>query len=172
MDDYMELYNKTKSWLGRCPQCQNPALFNCGINRNDVACPICGYTYNFEILWDHSSQQRKLTNLNRSMIHFVEKKGFGVMWVERDREFPGDFRCLNKAITPNTIYKFKEQLLFNGVDAEKSYLTSWDEETKTVKTVLGKVYDPFGNDIIEEDEYWDQGEFPSRFSFRNSENLY
>lgn len=166
MDDYMELYNKTGSWLGKCPQCQNPALYNCGVSRNDVTCPICGYSFCLEILWDQTTQERKLTNSNRSMIRIKETKGTGVMWVERNEDYPGDFICLSRGVTQQVIDVFNHHLSEHGTDPEKSYLTSWDEETKTVNVVKGKVYNPFGDAVIEQDDYLDMYEFPSPLSLR------
>lgn len=166
MDDYMELYTETGSWLGKCPQCQNPALYNCGISRNDVACPICGYSFCLEILWDQTSQDRKLTYSNRSMIRIKETRGTGVMWVERNEDLPGDFICLTKGVTQQVINSFNLYLSQHVTDPEKSYLTCWDEETKTVKAVIGKIYNPFGDDVIEQDDSLDMYEFPSPLSQR------
>jgi hypothetical protein len=164
----MEMYTETRSLLGKCPQCQNPALYDFQMIGCHIACPICGYTFCSESLWDYTSQEQMITKSNRSIYRLMENRGSGVMWVERNDGTPGEFLCLTNGITSSLINTFNNFLLSPATDNEKSYLTRWDDVTKTVIAVVGKIHHPFGDDVIDEDNSWHTLDFPGPFSQRES----
>ncbi len=132
-------------WYEKCPQCNNTAYFEYDCRRyvDWIMCPMCGYQYFRRPILDRKSQplEYKFTKNGKLIFRRSEQKGYGVAFIHWNRG-SSTFHSMHKEVTPAIIKKFTDHLTNNDIDAEKSYLTRWDEETQTVIAVIGKPINP------------------------------
>jgi hypothetical protein len=149
------MYMGSSIWYDECPQCKNNAYFAQDNRLFEflVMCPLCGYFFRQIAIIDRKSHPLdfKRTKDRKIIFRKVEQKGFGVRWISR-KDGSCAFYCHKKSITSSCTYQFIKLLATPDIIPEKSYQTCWDDETKTVIAVVGKVYHPCDKEPLDKDK--------------------
>lgn len=126
----------------------------------DIRCPVCGYYFERRQVIDrkHKANYKyfelyRLTQDGQLIYEENEKKGFGSYFLETESGF-SCFGGFHDPITEEDIAEFRERISSPDINPERSYLTSWNDETNRVEAIIGKIVNPYEDmedELAEED---------------------
>jgi|GEM_PF-3499192 len=129
-----------------CKMCGRKAFseYKRKIGTQWIHCPYCGYHYDEYYLIDRKHEKKtgeklyKVTKNGKWIHRFRERIGYGEIFIQRNSG-SGCFRGLFEPVTKEVIERFSERLNSPEIDREKSYLLSFDPETKELTAIIGEI---------------------------------
>jgi len=129
-----------------CKMCGRLAFseYNRKIATQRIRCPYCGYDYYEYYLIDREHKKKtgeklyKVTKNGKWINGFRERIGYGGTCIKWNSG-PGYYRGIYEPVTKEVIERFSERLNNPEIDREKSYLLSFDPETKELTAVIGQI---------------------------------
>lgn len=117
-----------------CAQCHGRAFYEFQTHTLGAStfCPHCGYREETRPI------RKRRTKDGDRVYRTTRRQGHGA-YLLKHRNGVSEIGALQRALTAQTIIRFKQVLKQPGIDAKHSFITSWNAKRQCIEMVVGKV---------------------------------